>query len=40
MRLASLLGPDLKLILKEDPEQVRELLDAAKRQLLPRLLGL
>jgi magnesium transporter len=27
MRLASLLGPDLKQILKEDPEQVRELLD-------------
>jgi magnesium transporter len=27
MRLASLLGPDLKQILKEDPDQVRELLD-------------
>jgi magnesium transporter len=27
MRLASLLGPDLKLLLKEDPDQVRELLD-------------
>src|SRR5258708_19067651 len=27
MRLATLLGPDLKQILKEDPEQVRELLD-------------
>lgn len=27
MRLASLLGPDLKQVLKEDPEQVRELLD-------------
>src|SRR5437588_12067874 len=27
MRLGPLLGPDLKQILKEDPEQVRELLD-------------
>src|SRR6202451_964782 len=27
MRLASLLGPDLKQILKEDPDQVRDLLD-------------
>ena len=27
MRLASLLGPDLKQVLKEDPDQVRELLD-------------
>jgi magnesium transporter len=27
MRLARLLGPDLKQLLKEDPEQVRELLD-------------
>src|SRR5215471_8428566 len=27
MRLGTLLGPDLKQILKEDPEQVRELLD-------------
>lgn len=27
MRLATLLGPDLKQVLKEDPEQVRELLD-------------
>jgi len=27
MRLASLLGPDIKKILKEDPEQVRGLLD-------------
>src|SRR5688572_20940819 len=27
MRLASLLGPDLKQLLKEDPDQVRELLD-------------
>jgi len=27
MRLATLLGPDLKQLLKEDPEQVRELLD-------------
>src|SRR5579864_159441 len=27
MRLASLLGPDLKQILKEDPDQIRELLD-------------
>jgi len=27
VRLASLLGPDLKQILKEDPDQVRELLD-------------
>jgi magnesium transporter len=27
MRLASLLGPDLKQVLKEDPDQVRELLE-------------
>ncbi|MFO0678051.1 MAG: magnesium transporter [Polyangiaceae bacterium] len=27
MRLATLLGPDLKQVLKEDPEQVRELLE-------------
>jgi magnesium transporter len=27
MRLASLLGPDLKQVLKEEPDQVRELLD-------------
>jgi magnesium transporter len=27
MRLASLLGPDIKQILKEDPEALRELLD-------------
>jgi magnesium transporter len=27
MRLASLLGPDIKQILKEDPDQIRELLD-------------
>src|SRR5580704_17974796 len=27
MRLASLLGPDLKQILKDDPDQVRDLLD-------------
>jgi magnesium transporter len=27
MRLASLLGPDIKQILKEDPDQVRDLLD-------------
>ena len=27
MRIASLLGPDIKQILKEDPDQVRELLD-------------
>ena len=27
MRLATLLGPDLKQLLKEDPDQVRELLD-------------
>lgn len=27
MRLASLLGPDLKQVLREDPDQVRELLD-------------
>jgi magnesium transporter len=26
MRLASLLGPDLKQVLKEDPDQVRALL--------------
>src|ERR1700722_4455003 len=27
MRLAPLLGPDIKQILKEDPDQIRELLD-------------
>ena len=27
MRLATLIGPDLKELLHEDPEQVRELLD-------------
>jgi hypothetical protein len=36
---AELRDPEFGLDLN-DPEQVRELLDSAKRQLLPRLLGL
>ncbi|HEY8040829.1 MAG TPA: magnesium transporter [Polyangiaceae bacterium] len=39
MRLASLLGPDLKQILKEDPEQVRELLDEIHPEDLADLVG-
>ncbi|HEY8073685.1 MAG TPA: magnesium transporter [Labilithrix sp.] len=39
MRLASLLGPDLKQLLKEDPEQVRELLDEIHPEDLADLIG-
>ena len=39
MRLASLLVPDLKLILQEDPEQVRELLDEIHPEDLADVIG-
>jgi magnesium transporter len=39
MRLASLLGPDLKQILKEDPDQVRELLEEIHPEDLADLIG-
>lgn len=39
MRLASLLGPDLKQVLKEDPEQVRDLLDEIHPEDLADLIG-
>ena len=39
MRLATLLGPDLKQVLKEDPEQVRELLDEIHPEDLADLIG-
>ena len=39
MRLASLLGPDLKQLLKEDPDQVRELLDEIHPEDLADLVG-
>jgi magnesium transporter len=39
MRLASLLGPDLKQVLKEDPEQVRELLDEIHPEDLADIIG-
>ncbi len=39
MRLASLLGPDLKQLLKEDPEQVRELLDEIHPEDLADIIG-
>jgi magnesium transporter len=39
MRLGSLLGPDLKQILKEDPDQVRELLDEIHPEDLADLVG-
>jgi magnesium transporter len=39
MRLGTLLGPDLKQILKEDPEQVRELLDEIHAEDLADLLS-
>jgi magnesium transporter len=39
MRLASLLGPDLKQILKEDPDQVRDLLDEIHAEDLADLVG-
>ncbi|MDB4936455.1 MAG: Mg/Co/Ni transporter MgtE / domain protein [Labilithrix sp.] len=39
MRLASLLGPDLKQILKEDPDQVRELLEEIHPEDLADIIG-
>jgi magnesium transporter len=39
MRLASLLGPDLKQLLKEDPDQVRELLDEIHPEDLADIIG-
>lgn len=39
MRLASLLGPDLKELLREDPDQVRELLDEIHPEDLADLIG-
>jgi magnesium transporter len=39
MRLASLLGPDLKQILKEDPDQVRDLLDEIHAEDLADIIG-
>ena len=39
MRLATLLGPDLKQLLKEDPDQVRELLDEIHPEDLADLIG-
>jgi magnesium transporter len=39
MRLASLLGPDLKELLREDPDQVRELLDEIHPEDLADLVG-
>jgi magnesium transporter len=39
MRLASLLGPDLKQVLKEDPDQVRELLHEIHPEDLADLIG-
>jgi magnesium transporter len=39
MRLASLLGPDLKELLREDPDQVRELLDEIHPEDLADIIG-
>jgi magnesium transporter len=39
MRLASLLGPDIKQILKEDPDQVRELLEEIHAEDLADIVG-
>jgi magnesium transporter len=39
MRLASLLSPDIKQILKEDPDQVRELLDEIHPEDLADIIG-
>lgn len=39
MRLASLLGPDLKQVLREDPDQVRALLDELHPEDLADLIG-
>jgi magnesium transporter len=39
MRLASLLGPDIKQILKEDPDQIRELFDEIHPEDLADIVG-
>jgi magnesium transporter len=39
MRLASLLGPDIKQILKEDPDQIRELFDEIHPEDLADIIG-
>ena len=39
MRLASLLGPDIKQILKEDPDQIRDLLDEIHLEDLADIIG-
>src|SRR4051812_37783349 len=39
MRLASLLGPDLKQILKEDPSQLKDLLDDIHAEDLADIIG-
>src|SRR5258708_18278523 len=39
MRLGSLLGPDIKQVLKEDPEQVRDLLDEIHAEDLADIVG-
>jgi magnesium transporter len=39
MRLASLLGPEIKQILKEDPDQIRELLDEIHAEDLADIIG-
>jgi magnesium transporter len=39
MRLASLLGPEVKQILKEDPDQIRELLDEIHAEDLADIIG-
>ena len=39
MRLASLLGPELKEILREDPDQVRALLEEIHPEDLADLVG-
>jgi magnesium transporter len=39
MRLATLLGPDIKQILKEDPDQIRDLLDEIHPEDLADLIG-
>jgi magnesium transporter len=39
MRLSTLLGPDLKELLKEDPDQVRELLDEIHPEDLADIIG-
>jgi magnesium transporter len=39
MRIGSLLGPDIKQILKEDPDQIRELLDEIHAEDLADIVG-